>query len=196
MKTRFFFPLLLIAALGSAAFSEHTFNIKEVRITPKGTLLGVVITLHTFDILIDADGTVADARVTVHADGPLDYRFLDDKIEKIQKGLIEAEYDGNKLVRVGDFDLRYESSASQKVVSIGDTLISYRSFDGKAGPIERIGSLEFTYSLPERYLETIGSLKFEYRRQDGNLERFTRVFAKEKEPVFGIRVLYTGEQRN
>lgn len=177
-------PLLFL----SSVRAETPFRFREVKISPTGRFLGIDFTLHTFDITISDSGRVESVKITAYGDSPMEYRFTEDKIERVQKGLVSCEFDGEKLVKVGDYSFRYLSAYPGRLEAVGDTVITYESSGGKPGRIERFGALQIIYSLAEKRIDLVGSLKFEYRRQDGFLERFTRTFRREGEPVVGVRI--------
>jgi hypothetical protein len=182
----------VVALAVCGVWAQTTYSLREVRVSPKGDLLSVLLVLHGFEVVISGNGEVVDVETLIYPDSPMEYRFDDTRIDRVQKGTVTCLLDAGKLKQVGDFPIKYLAADENRVASIGDTLVSYQFVDGKMGSIERIGRLEFRYF--QKRLNSVGSIRFEYRKQDGNVERFTRNMVKDKEQAFGIRICAAAPQ--
>jgi len=147
-------------------------SLKEIRVSTQGTLIGVVFSVYSFEILLDDSGMVRRIEASTALDDIRNYKFYGDMLKSGGSQSRTCNFEKGKLTSIDNIQIKYDRKYSSRVEYIDEVYIEYWDHSKSAGKIRRIGDIEFGFLPESNRIEFIDNTMFEYHKNESLIGGF------------------------
>lgn len=168
-------------------------GLKEITITPHGTIVSITFSVHNYDILLNDKGVVKEIRFHTSSSSTFEINYYPDMIKTSGANTSDCHYQDSLIERIGNTEFRYEKKNSyMRIKEIANIEFEYFSTSTMGHRLEQVHNLsgwdvlEFDYMNEKGKIKYLGNTMFTYGAHDKNIATFEKRFFDEESPSIRI----------